>query len=139
MSERRRPALRYNPYRPGTASYARVHEAELRRRIALNRINAARAKTKETRRRARQRASTASRTLRAIEKREEYRSKLDDQDRASFDRLSINLQQRLLEVNREYPDTIPRDLPDPFFGPKRELLWHLSYSTRAGIRLTRPA
>ena len=133
MAEQRQ--LRGNPYRPGSASYARLREATLRRRAALAQATAARVKTPQARRRAAQRASTARRALRAIETREEFRAELNEVDRASFDRLSITQQQRLLEVARVYPGTIPRDLPDPFVGPKREVLWRLNYSTRAGIRL----
>jgi hypothetical protein len=133
MAERGR--LRRNPYRPGTASYARFREATLKRRAALARATAARAKTPETRRRAKQRASAAQRELRAIEAREEFRSKLDERDRANFDRLPIARQNRLLQVTREYPESVPRDLPDPFTGPRRETLWRLNYATRAGIRL----
>jgi hypothetical protein len=127
--------LRRNPYRPGTASYAQLRAATLRRQAALGRLNAAGAKTPETRRRARQRASAALRALRAIETREEYRSKLNEADRASFDRLTIAQQRQLIEFRREYPNSVPMDLPDPFAGPKREPIWQLYYSTRAGIRL----
>jgi hypothetical protein len=127
--------LRRNPYRPGSAQYARRRTATLRRRAALARANADRAKTPETRRRSKQRASAAQRALRAIERREDYRSKLNEHDRSIFDRLSIADQNLTLEMARVYPDGIPRDLPDPFYGPHRETLWRLSYSTRAGIRL----
>jgi hypothetical protein len=135
MAERRRHSRRRNPYRRGSAPYARLHEAELKRRAALAQALAARTRSPETRRRAKQRASTARRAIREIETREEYRFKLDETDRAIFDHLSITRQNLLLEVDRVYPDSIPKDLPDPFVGPKREALWHLSYSTRAGIRL----
>jgi len=128
-------AERRNPYRPGTASYARSRAASLKRRAALGRLNAAAGKAPETRRRARQRLSAALQALRGIESREEYRSKLSDTDRASFNRLSIADQKRLLEIERVYPDSIPKDLPDPFVGPKREPIWQLYYSTRAVIRL----
>jgi hypothetical protein len=130
---------RRNPYRPGSAHYARFRKATLKRRVALARANAARAKTPETRRRSKQRASAADRALKAIEKREDFRSKLNERDRSSFDRLAITRQNRLLEVARVYPDSIPRDLPDPYYGPHRETLWRLSYSTRAGMRLKAPS
>jgi hypothetical protein len=58
-----------NPYRPGTANYARLRVANLKKQTALARVNAARAKTPETRRRAKRRASAAQRALRAIERR----------------------------------------------------------------------
>src|SRR5262249_10142069 len=137
VSERRALTRRRNHYRPGTASYARAREADLKRRAALARTNAARAKSPITRRRAKQRVSAAQRAIREIERREEYRSKLNEDDRSNFDRLSIADQKRLLEVERVYPDSIPKDLPDPFVGHRREALWRLSYSTRAGIRLSR--
>jgi hypothetical protein len=124
-----------NPYRPGTATYDRVREAILKRQASLAKATAARAKTPEARRRSRQRAATAQRALHAIETREEFRSKLTEGDRGTFDRLSITRQEQLIKVQREYPDTIPRDVPDPFIGPQRASLWRLSYSTRAGIRL----
>ena len=128
-------SLRRNPYRPGTASYARYREAALRKRAALARANAARAKTTEARRRSKQRASSAQRAIREIETREEFRSKLNERERANFDSLSIAQQDRLLTVNRAYPESVPRDIPDPFTGPKRAPLWRLNYATRAGIRL----
>jgi hypothetical protein len=124
-----------NPYRPGTASYARFRKASLKRKAALALANAARAKTPETGRRSKHRAKAAQRLLQAIETREEYRSKLNDPERASFGRMPIAQQERLLKIQREYPDSVPKDLPDPFAGPQRNTLWRLSYSTRAGIRL----
>jgi hypothetical protein len=129
MSKRR------NPYRPGTASYARLRRATLKRRAALAQVNAARAKTPETRRRSKQRAAAAQRALRAIETREEYRSKLNERERIDFNQKSISTQEILLKIRREYPDSVPKDLPDPFAGPQRNSLWRLYYATRAGIRL----
>jgi hypothetical protein len=126
---------RRNFYRPGTANYARLRAATLKRRAALAEANAARAKTSETRRRAKHRASAAQRALHAIERREELRSKLNDHDRDSYDHLAIGQQEQFIAVMREYPSNVPRDIPDPFVGPKREALWRLSYSTRTGIRL----
>jgi hypothetical protein len=128
-------AERRNPYRPGTVSYARFRTAILKRRAALAQATAARAKAPEKRRRAKQRATAARRALRGIETREEFRSKLNEDDRAVFKRMPITRQERLLKIQREYPESVPRDLPDPFAGPQREALWRLSYSTRAGIRL----
>ena len=133
MTSARSP--RRNPYHPGTASYARKRAADLKQQLTLARLRASRAKSKEARKRARRRISDAQRALRDIEAREEYRAKLNEADRISFGRLSITLQRRLLEVTRTYPDSVPKDLPDPFVGPKREALWRLNYSTRAGIRL----
>lgn len=131
----RRMKSRRNPYRPGTASYARFREAALKRKAALAKVNAARAKTPETRRRSKQRASAAARALQAIETREGFRSKLNETDRASFGRMPIARQERLLKIQRDYPESVPKDLPDPFVGPQRNVLWPLYYSTRAGIRL----
>jgi hypothetical protein len=124
-----------NPYRAGTASYARFREAALKRKSALARATAARAKTPETGQRAKQRASAAQRALRAIEMREEFRSKLSESDRVSFSQMPITRQERLMKIQRDYPESVPQDLPDPFVGPQRSVLWRLSYSTRAGIRL----
>jgi hypothetical protein len=124
-----------NPYRSGTASYARFREAALKRKSALARATAARAKTPETGQRAKQRATAAQRALRAIETREEFRSKLSEPDRVSFSQMPITRQERLMKIQREYPESVPKDLPDPFVGPQRSVLWRLSYSTRAGIRL----
>jgi hypothetical protein len=126
---------RRNPYRPGTESYARLRKATLKRRAALAQATAARAKSPKARGRAKRRARAAQQGIQEIEKREEYRSNLNDIDRSSFDRLSIKRQRLVLAVTRKYPDSVPKDLPDPFAGPKREALWRLSYSTRAGIRL----
>ena len=126
---------RRNPYRPGTASYARFREAVLRRRAALARTTAAHARTPETRRRAQQRASATQRGLRAVRRRTEFRSRLSERERAVFDRLSITQQEQILRVTRAFPDRVPPDFPDPFAGPQRSPSWRLYYSTRAGIRL----
>ena len=124
-----------NPYRSGTASYARFRKAALKRKSALAQATAARSKRPETGQRAKQRATAAQRALRAIETREEFRSNLNESDRLSFSQMSITRQERLLKIQREYPESIPKDLPDPFVGPHRNADWRLSYSTRAGIRL----
>jgi hypothetical protein len=125
---------RRNPYRPGSAQYARLRKATLKRRAALARANAARAKTPETRRRAKQRVSAAQRALKAIERREDYRSKLNERDRSFFDRRSIRQQEQILTVIQAFPDGVPADIPDPFPGPQRSPSWRLYYSTRAGMR-----
>jgi hypothetical protein len=124
-----------NPYRSGTASYARYRKAALKRKAALAQATAARAKTPQTGWRAKQRTAAAQRALRAIETREEFRSKLNEPDRVSFSQMPITRQERLMKIQREYPESVPKDLPDPFVGPQRSVLWRLSYSTRAGIRL----
>jgi hypothetical protein len=132
-------ASRRNPYRPGTAPHARLRTATLKRRVALAQATAARAKTPEARRRANQRASAARRALRAIDRREEFRAKLNEHDRSIFDHLPITRQELFIRAEQEYPGIIPKDAPDPYVGPQREALWRLSYSTRAGIRLRRSA
>lgn len=126
---------RRNPYRPGTISYARFRRAALKRRAALAKANIDRANTPETRRRTRRRVSATQRALQAVERREEFRSKLSERDRGTFAHLTIGQQELIIAVNREYPDSVPKDIPDPFAGRQREALWRLSYSTRAGIRL----
>ena len=127
---------RRNPYRPGSQSYARFREATLKRRAALAQANVVRAKTPETRRRTKRRSSATQRALREVERREEFRSKLSEGDRRTFDRFPIRRQELLIQIVREYPDSVPKDLPDPFVGPQREPLWRLSYSTRAGIKMS---
>lgn len=128
------PPRRRNPYRPGTAKYAKLRAADLKKKAAVAQKTAARAKSPQARARAKRQVSAAHRALTQIKTREEYRSKLNEAHRASFDRLSIKQQKQLIEVRRVYPDSVPKDLPDPFVGPNRETLWRLSYSTRAGIR-----
>lgn len=128
-------AKRRNPYRPGSARYAKYRAGTLKSRTALAQATAARAKNPKTRRRLKQRATAAKRALQAIETREEFRLKLNEDDRATFGRMPITRQERLLKIQREYPESIPKDLPDPFVGPQRNDLWRLSYSTRAGIRM----
>ena len=125
---------RRSPYRPGTASYAQAREATLKRRLVLARATAGRATRPEARRRADRRAAAARRGLRAIEARQEYRSRLSERDRDNFSTLTITAQDQLLRMLRDHPDSIPRDLPDPFAGPNRNLIWRLYYSTRAGAR-----
>jgi hypothetical protein len=131
MAERR---TRRNPYRPGTVSYAHARETDLRRRLALGRVNAARAKTPETRRRAKRVVSAAQQALRALEEREEYRSHLIEQEREIFGQLPIREQQREVAARHKYPDGIPSEVPDPFVGRNRERMWSLFYATRAGFR-----
>jgi hypothetical protein len=126
---------RRNPYRPGTTSHARVRAAGLKSRAALAAATAARAKTPEIRRRAQNQASAAQRAIRAIERRTEFRSQLNENDLRSFDRLSIAQQERMLQVARVFPDYVPADIPDPFTGSQRSASWRLYYATRAGIRL----
>jgi hypothetical protein len=123
-----------NPYRPGSASYARFRKAALKRRAALAQATSARAKTPATRRRSKQRATAAQRALRAIETLEEFRSKLNEHDRRNFDSWSIAQQEQFLRVTEAYPNRVPADVPDPFPGPRRSLSWRLYYSTRAGMR-----
>jgi hypothetical protein len=129
MAERRR-----SPYRPGTPSYARAREAELRRRLALDRFNAARAKTTETRRRARRAISAAQQALRALEEREVHRAGLPEQSRKDFARLPIYEQQRIVAVEQRFPGGIPPEVPDPFVGRNRERMWGLFYAARSGYR-----
>jgi hypothetical protein len=124
-----------NPYRPGTARHARFQEAALKRRAALARANAARAKSPEARRRAQRRASAARAEIKKIETREQYRVNLSADDRREFGRLSIAEQDLLRRAMQQYPSGIPRDVPDPFARPRRSATWRLYYSTRAGIRL----
>ena len=125
-------AERRNPYRPGTETYAQVRGVKLKRKAALAEANAGRAKTAEARRRSKRKARRA---VRKIEAREEFRSKLTGPEREIFDRLPITWQDQELTVDREFPEGVPRDYPDPFTGPHRDALWRLSYATRAGIRL----
>jgi hypothetical protein len=133
MSEQRR--RQRNPYRPGTASYARFQKVALRRRAALSQANAARAKSPEARQRAQRRASAARVAIKKIETREQYRVNLSADDRREFGRLSIAEQDLLRQAMQQYPSGIPRDVPDPFARPRRSATWRLYYSTRAGIRL----
>jgi hypothetical protein len=128
MSKRR------NPYRPGSASYARFRETTLKRRAALANANAARAKKPEARRRAKKQASAANRAIRAIERRSEFQSKLNELDRYAFDHWSIGQQEQFLRVTEAFPSRVPADAPDPFPGSQRSLSWRLYYSTRAGMR-----
>jgi hypothetical protein len=123
-----------NFYRPGTAPYARLRAATLKRRAALAEVNTARAKTPETRQRAKRQVSAARRQLRTINTRQEFRSRLHERDRAAFDGLSLTSQDRLLRVSQDFPEGVPNDLPDPFPGAKRSETWRLYYATRAGIR-----
>jgi len=132
MAERR-PAGR-NPFRPGTASYARLREADLKRRAALGKGNAARAMTPEARSRAKEQVSAAQRALRAVEGRTAYRSQLTENTRREFDKLSIKQQEVYRRVARTFPDRIPPDVPDPFSGPNRSSGWRLYYATRTGGR-----
>lgn len=81
-----------------------------------------------------QRASAAQRALRAIETRQEFRSRLLERERTAFNGLSLSGQDRLLRVSQDFPERVPSDVPDPFPGAKRSETWRLYYATRAGIR-----
>jgi len=127
---------RRNPYRPGTPAYAQTRRAELNRRRALAEATAARAKKPEARQRAQRRASAARRDIRQIEARAEFRAALNDHDRAVFNALSINEQDRFRAAVQRYPEHVPSSDPDPFDGRPslRGSLWRLYYATRGGIR-----
>jgi hypothetical protein len=103
-------------------------------RAALAGARAKRASTPETRRRAQQQKSAAQRALSAIYRRSEFRAQLNERDRGTFNQLSITQQEQLLRVTQAFPDRVPSDFPDPFFGPSRSSTWRLYYATRAGMR-----
>jgi hypothetical protein len=132
---------RRNPYRPGTASYARKRATLLKRRAALAGATAARAKDPDARRRAQRRATSVRRELRAIETREAFRDRLKLDDRLQFDKLTLGQQTQLLRVAEHYPERVPPDAPDPFASEgfrgslTRSSQWRLFYATRAGARL----
>lgn len=137
---------RRNPFRPGTPSYERLHLADLNRRAALAQARAARATRPDARQRAQRQASTARRAIRQMpqrialaEERRDYRDRLNPRDQAIFNALSTGQQQRLVDVGRRYPGTVPASLPDPFSEPStsRPRLWRLYYSTRGGARMPR--
>src|SRR5690349_3740494 len=109
---------RRNIYRPGSAKYAKLRAADLKRQAAVAKATAARAKSPKARTRAKRQASSAQRALQQLRTREEYRSKLNETDRDRFNHLTINQQRQLIEVTRAYPNSVPKDLPDPFVGPK---------------------
>jgi hypothetical protein len=135
MASARSP--RRNPYRPGTPSYERLRRAELNRRLALAKSTAGRAIDPEKRDKSLRRAATARRGLRQIDQRAAFRSTLSPSGRAIFDRFPLKEQDRELHVRREYPNGVPRDVPDPLAGPHRDALWRIYYSSgsRAGDRL----
>jgi hypothetical protein len=82
-----------------------------------------------------QQASAAQRALRAIETRQDFRSRLREPERSVFNGLSLSGQDKLLRVSQDFPEGMPSDVPDPFAGAKRSETWRLYYATRAGIRL----
>src|ERR1700730_2862694 len=86
-----------NPYRRVTASYARFRKPALKRKSALAHTTPVRSKTPETGRRAKQRTAAAQRALRAIETREEFRSKLSEPEPVSFSHKPITLQESLMK------------------------------------------
>lgn len=124
-----------NPYRPGTASHARLRAAELARRRALATATARRTNSPDSRRRAQRRASAATSEIQRIEGRRGFREKMNAVDRAAFDTLSMKAQDAFMKTAASFPDGVPASAPDPFEGPQRSTLWRLYYSTRAGIRL----
>jgi hypothetical protein len=134
MARRRR-----NPYRLGAPSHARYRHAELTRIANLAKGRADRAKNPEARRRAMRQAAAARRGLRQIPRLEaigEYRKRLTQPERRIFDSLSLAEKVRELEVETQFPETVPPDVPDPFAasGRHRSASWRLYYATRAGFR-----
>jgi hypothetical protein len=136
-----RPRIRYRP--GGGPRYAQARKAELTRRAALARANAARAKKPETRRRAKRKAAAAERALRQIAVREDFRSQFAGEHRKAFNSLSLAKQDLFLAVVRLYPDELPpsSELPDPFAsaGADRDGMWWLLYTMQAGMRGRRAA
>lgn len=122
---------RRNPFRPGTAAYAREAKARLGRKAALASARAERAVTPATRAKAKRQAAAARRGLRKIETREEFRAALFKEDRADFDRMSIAQQNREITFADE---DVPPDEPDPFAGQGRGTAWGLHYRVRGAIR-----
>ena len=134
MARRRR-----NPYRLGFPSYARYRRAEFTRLANLAKGRADRAKNSEARQRAMRQAATARRGLRQIPLFEaigEYRSRLNQPERRIFDSLPLADKARELEVEAQYPEEVPPDVPDPFGTSVRHRSpsWRLYYATRAGFR-----
>jgi hypothetical protein len=117
-------ARRRSPYRPGTPSYERSRRAALIRRENLAAGRASRAQKPEAKRRAQRQAATARRGLRQMperiaraEERRDYRSHLHSRDQTIFSRLPTREQQRLVDVNRQYPAAVPANVTDPFAEP----------------------
>lgn len=134
MARRRR-----NPYRLGAPSHARYRRAELTRLANLAEGRANRAKNPEARRRAMRQAAAARRGLRQIPLLDaigEYRKWLKRPERRIFDSLPLPEKIQELEVETQFPDAVPPDVPDPFAasGSHRGASWRLYYATRAGFR-----
>jgi hypothetical protein len=134
MARRRR-----NPYRLGAPSHARYRRAELTRLANLAKGQADRAKNPEARQRAIRQAAAARRGLRQIPLLEaigEYRKRLNRPERRIFDSLPLPEKVQELEVETQYPEGVPPDVPDPFAtSPRhRSANWRLYYATRAGFR-----
>ncbi len=132
-------ARRRNPFKPGTSSHAAFRRSELNRRQALAEGRAARATNPEARQRAQQQAATARRGLRQIPVLEaiaEYRGMLNEPERRIFDSMPLAEKAQQLEVERQYPEGVPPNVPDPFAasGRRRNASWRMYYATRAGFR-----
>lgn len=128
-----------NPYRLGTPSYARFRRTEFTRLANLAKGRVDRAKNPEARQRAIRQAAAARRGLRQIPLLEaigEYRSQLNQPERRIFDSLPLADKARELQVEAQYREGVPPDVPDPFTasGRHRSASWRLYYATRAGFR-----
>ena len=64
----------------------------------------------------------------------EFRAKLDDYNRKRFNSFTLKEQDRQRAIDQKYPESVDKDIPDPFAGPHRGSLWRFYYSTRASIR-----
>jgi hypothetical protein len=79
-----------NPFRPGTASYAKRREELLKQKERRALTTAARAKQPEVRQQAQRQASAARSAIKKIDRTEAYRQTLAPNSRASFDRLPLS-------------------------------------------------
>ena len=120
----------HSPYKPGTESYKEQRRVLLNRRRVLAEERIKRTTRPEVKRRAQRQVTEARRELRQIEEREAFRTTRTPYQRTVLDQVSLSGQDRVRRALRQYPDGIPPNIPDPFAGRDRGLLWRLYYSSR---------
>jgi hypothetical protein len=152
------PSRFHTPYARGTPSYERARSAYYADLRSIAERAAVHADTPDARRKFQRRAAQARRAIheapQRIERAEEraairdpigfatekFRQSVNYRQRRAFNKLPSDKQRQFIAARLQYPDGIPRDIPDPFadkFEQRtyyRGQLWNSYYASRAAIR-----
>jgi hypothetical protein len=133
MAVTRKQKRKDNPFRPGTASYAK-RRTELKQQ-ELNRASriASQTANPETRQRATTRATRARTTIKKIETLEKARSEYGKSNKVEFSRKTIREQIDIVRQAKEVeqlitPEGFPKDIHVEVSEKNHNLLWALAYN-----------